>query len=293
MVVVLANWSPVLCDGRASRSLSTLTRKLPCAFVCRSSSGDGNSLTEQQDDRLSQHLQLLAQSMILPPGYLSQLPNDLRSDLKDAAFALASGPVQRECGEQAGEVLVRLSQAWEKGDTETLASTSQQLQNVLPPDLTSRSAIGKRLIGAGRRFASTGAYAEGELQKIAKALIAAGEALYVSNISQIGEEVVLPTTRLYKFGDLQVELTAQKCYTGCMIALLFGALSWAFTSSLQNSPDSTMQYANDNAVLLATSLRGTLLVLGYSCTILSSVAMVGLLGLALQLSGKNDPADGP
>lgn len=241
---------------------------------------------EEEEKALLQLMQVLANSMVLPANFLSQLPNDLRSDLKDAAFALANGPVQRECGELAGEKLLELSQAWVKGDTQAATLATEELQFVLPKELSSRDAIGKRLIGAGRRFASTGNYAQGELQKIAKALSGAGEALRAPDGSYSTEESSILATRVYKFGDLQVELTSQKCFIGCLVALGFGALSWGLTSSLQNIPESASQYANDNATGLATSLRGVLLLLGYGCTLLSVLASIGLVVLGFQLSTK-------
>lgn len=259
----------------------------PYGIVLRAATADGAQLDSQGDGELvQQRMQVLADSMTLPDNYLSQLPNDLRSDLNYAAFALANGPVQRECGELAGEKLLQLSQAWEKGDTQAATLAAEELRYVLPGELASRGAIGRRLIGAGKHFASTGSYAEGELQKIAKALTGAGEALYVSDAFKPSEEPSLPATRMYKFGELQVELTVQKCYIGCLIAFGFGALSWGLTTSLQNLPESSLQYANDNATSVATSLRGALLLLGSGCTLLSSFAFVGLLGLAIQLSMK-------
>ncbi|KAH7315547.1 hypothetical protein KP509_21G054500 [Ceratopteris richardii] len=223
-------------------------------------------------------------SMILPENYLGKLPNDLKTDLKDAAFALANGPVQRECGEIPGEKLLQLSRAWEKGDTQAATLAMEELQYVLPRESSFRNAIGKRLIGAGRRFASTGSYAEGELQLIAKALVGAGEAMQSADGTDMNEELKEPEKRVLKFGELQVELTSQKCFIGCIVALGFGALSWALASSVQNVPESASQYTNDNATLLATSLKGALILLGYGCTVLSGFAVIGLLGLGLQLS---------
>uniref|UniRef100_A0A803R624 Uncharacterized protein n=1 Tax=Cannabis sativa TaxID=3483 RepID=A0A803R624_CANSA len=111
-------------------------------------------------------LQQLANSFDLSQDYFSQLPRDLRLDLNDAAFDLSNGPVIDECGLELGETLLNLSRAWEKADT----STSHSLVSKLPKleeSLTNnaKSAFGKRLVSAGRRFQSMGQYGQGELQK--------------------------------------------------------------------------------------------------------------------------------
>ncbi|XP_059076418.1 uncharacterized protein LOC131072701 [Cryptomeria japonica] len=131
-----------------------------------------NALTElneneQSDLTIKQRLQELADSLVLPPNYLIQLPNDLRLDLNDAAFDLASGPMNQECGVKFGEILMQLSQAWEKADTQgaaEIASLLPSLQDSLTANV--EAAIGRRLIRAGRRFASMGQYGQGELQKM-------------------------------------------------------------------------------------------------------------------------------
>ncbi|MCO5584515.1 hypothetical protein L7F22_038443 [Adiantum nelumboides] len=229
-----------LSSTRDQRVLSAVRARPSISIVLRASAADGAQLTEnkkedkeEEEKALQQRLQALASSMVLPANFLSQLPNDLRSDREPFA------------------------------------------------------AIGKRLIGAGRRFAGTGSYAKGELQAIAKALTVAGEAMQSADETQTKEESELQTARMYKFGDLQVEFTSQKCFIGSIIALGFGALSWGLATSVQGIPDSASQHANDNATLLATSLKGAFLLLGYGCTLLSGLAVIGLLGLGLQLSAKS------
>lgn len=251
-----------------------------------------NSLTELNENEstdliIRQRLQELADSLVLPPNYLSQLPNDLRLDLNDAAFDLASGPVNQECGVKFGEILMKLSQAWEKADTQIAAEIASLLPS-LEGSLTANveAAIGKRLIRAGKRFASMGQYGQGELQKIAKSMIAAGEALTRNSSSAAEQQQPIDTTRTLKFGTLQVELTSKKAYIGSIIALAFGILSWQLSASVQSIPEVSLRYANDNALVLAKSLRGALLALCYSSTILSGCTMVGLILFGRQLSSE-------
>lgn len=232
-------------------------------------------LDEESESFIRQRLQDLADSLVLPPDYLAELPNDLRLDLNDAAFELANGPLKEECGEKFGEMLMKLSQAWEKADTRAtaeVASSFLSFQGSLTENV--KFALGKRLIRAGRRFASMGQYGQGELQKIAKSMVEAGEALSARS------------TRSTRFGSLQVELTSKRAYIGSIIALVFGILSWKFSAGIQSIPGDSLQYANENALVLGKSLRGTLLALCYSCTLLSSVTTVGLFLFARQLSSE-------
>ncbi|KAM6596341.1 hypothetical protein CsatA_006865 [Cannabis sativa] len=234
-------------------------------------------------------LQQLANSFDLSQDYFSQLPRDLRLDLNDAAFDLSNGPVIDECGLELGETLLNLSRAWEKADT----STSHSLVSKLPKleeSLTNnaKSAFGKRLVSAGRRFQSMGQYGQGELQKIAKLMITTGKCLSDSSMSTVIVEQPKNDSRMLKFGELQVELTASKANIGAAISLVFGILSWEIAQGVQNIPESSLQYANDNALMLAKSLRGTLLAVFYSSTVLSGFTSVGLVLLARQLNSKEE-----
>ncbi|KAI8014830.1 Anaphase-promoting complex subunit 6 [Camellia lanceoleosa] len=87
--------------------------------------------------------------------------------LNDAAFNLSNGPVIDEFGQELGETLLNISRAWEQANT----STSTTLVGKLPLLLSSltgnsKSAFGKRLVSAGRRFQSMGQYGQGELQTL-------------------------------------------------------------------------------------------------------------------------------
>ncbi|KAJ8760537.1 hypothetical protein K2173_015204 [Erythroxylum novogranatense] len=245
------------------------------------------ALTESSSDPPQPLLQQLSDCFDLPPDYFQQLPRDLRLDLNDAAFDLSNGPVINECGQELGELLLNLSRAWELADT----STAQTLVNKLPMlegSLTesAKSAFGKRLVTAGRRFQSMGQYGQGELQKIAQAMIATGKLLSASSISTTRSEEPKKETRVLKFGELQVEVTPEKANIGAAIGFVFGVLSWELGQGVQSIPESSLQYANENALLLAKSLRGALLAVCYSSAILSALTSVGLFLLARQLSAK-------
>ncbi|KAG6590300.1 uncharacterized protein LOC111461699 isoform X2 [Cucurbita moschata] len=233
-------------------------------------------------------LQELADSFDLSRDYFEKLPRDLRLDLNDAAFDLSNGPVIDECGQEMGEILLNLSRAWEVADT----STSHTLVSKLPSLVQSltenyKSGLGKRLISAGRRFQSMGQYGQGELQKIAKAMNTTGKLLSASSAPKVAEQPK-DETRMFKFGELQVELTADKANIGAAIGVVFGVISWQLGQGVQSIPESSLQYANDNALLLAKSLRGALLAVSYSSAVLSAFTAVGLVLLARQLKSKED-----
>lgn len=119
------------------------------------------------------------------------------------------------------------------------------------------------------------------LLQIGTALIAAGEAVSAGCKPEEGAAVISPT-KVFKFGTLQLEISSSRAFTGAAIAVAFGLLSWRLTQSLQYL-DGPTTYANDNATALATSLRGALLALGYSCSVLSGFSALGLLALGLQI----------
>ncbi|XP_014513735.1 uncharacterized protein LOC106772088 [Vigna radiata var. radiata] len=232
-------------------------------------------------------LQEIAGSLDLPPDYFAQFPRDLRLDLNDAAFDLSNGPVLDECGQELGETLLNLSRAWELADTSMSHSLVKKIP-LIEAKLTgsAKSALGKRLISAGRRFQSMGQYGQGEPQKIAKAMIAAGRALSGSSTSAVTVEETKEETRVLKFGELQVEITPDKANIGAVIGFVFGILSWEIAQGIQNIPDSSLEYANDNALLLAKSLKGALLALFYFSTFLSAFTSGGLVLLGFQLKSK-------
>lgn len=124
--------------------------------------------------------------------------------------------------------------------------------------------------------------------KIAKAMLMCGKLLAEIGGSTATDEEPKMEARMLKFGNLQVELTADKAYIGAVIGLIYALISWQLTQGIQSIPESSLQYANDNALLLAKSLRGTLLALGYASTILSVFAAVGLVFLGGQLKPKEN-----
>ncbi|KAL0302985.1 UNVERIFIED_CONTAM: hypothetical protein Sradi_6166600 [Sesamum radiatum] len=194
--------------------------------------------------------------------------------LNDAAFDLSNGAVRDECGEELGETLLNISRAWEAADTSTSANLVSKLP-LLAGSLTSKSksALGKRLVSASRRFQSMGQYGQGKL-------------LSARPVAEVDTEEPKQETRVLKFGDLQVELTPEKAYVGAAIGFIFGILSWQISQGIQSIPESSLEYANDNALLLAKSLRGALLALFYSSTVLSAFATFGLVLLGGQLKSK-------
>ncbi|XP_031736210.1 uncharacterized protein LOC101217511 isoform X3 [Cucumis sativus] len=233
-------------------------------------------------------LQELADSFDLSRDYFEKLPRDLRLDLNDAAFDLSNGPVVDECGQEMGEILLNLSRAWEAADT----STSHALVSKFPTLVQSltdnyKSGFGKRLISAGRRFQSMGQYGQGELQKIAEVMNTTGKLLSALSTPKVAEEPKIET-RMFKFGELQVELTAEKANIGAAIGFVFGVISWQLSQGVQSVSESSLQYANENALLLAKSLRGALLAVSYSSAVLSAFTTVGLILLARQLKSKED-----
>ncbi|CAN6239066.1 unnamed protein product [Urochloa humidicola] len=247
-----------------------------------SSSGGG-----EEEPPVLPLLQELADCLVLPPKFLSQLPRDLRLDLNDAAFDLSNGPVLDECGQEVGDLLLNLAKAWELADTSTSNNLVKQLPS-MEPYLTrsAKSAFGKRLVSAGRRFQSMGQYGQGELKKIAETMIKNGKLLSTRPVVQSDVQAMKEKRKL-KFGELEFELTAEKANVGAAVGAVFGFISWQLAQGVQGIPDNTMQYANDNALQLAKSLKVALLVLGYTSTGLSLFAALGLLLLAQQINSED------
>uniref|UniRef100_A0A2P2K754 Uncharacterized protein MANES_09G146600 n=1 Tax=Rhizophora mucronata TaxID=61149 RepID=A0A2P2K754_RHIMU len=196
-------------------------------------------------------------------------------------------PFHFQCGQEVGELLLELSRAWELAETSTSHTLTSKLP-MLEGSLTesNKSALGKRLVSAGRRFQSMGQYGQGELQKIARAMLTTGKLLSPSSIPTAADARWKAETKVLKFGELQVEVTPEKTNIGAAIGFVFGILSWELAQGIQSIPESSLQYANDNALLLAKSLRGALLALFYSSTFLSAFTAVGLLLLGRQLQSK-------
>ncbi|KAG2662503.1 uncharacterized protein LOC120646219 [Panicum virgatum] len=256
----------------------------PVASTSSSSAGGDNP---DEEPPVRPLLQELADCLVLPPKFLSQLPRDLRRDLNDAAFDLSNGPVLDECGQEVGDLLLNLAKAWELADTSTSNNLAKQLPS-MEPYLTrsAKSAFGKRLVSAGRRFQSMGQYGQGGLKKIAETMIKNGKLLSTRPVVQSDVQAMKEKRKL-KFGELEFELTAEKANIGAAVGAVFGFISWQLAQGVQGIPDSTMQYANDNALQLAKSLKVALLVLGYTSTGLSLFAALGLLLLAQQINSEN------
>lgn len=215
------------------------------------------------------------------------MASDLRLDLNDAAFDLSNGPVLDECGQEVGDLLLNLARAWEMADTSTSNSLAKQLPS-MEPYLTgsAKSAFGKRLVSAGRRFQSMGQYGKGELKTIAETMIKNGKLLSKRPVTQSDVQAMKEKRKL-KFGELEFELTAEKATIGAAVGLVFGFLSWQLAQGVQSIPDSTTRYANSNALQLAKPLKGALLVLGYTSTVLSVFTALGLLLLVQRFNSEN------
>ncbi|XP_038971236.1 uncharacterized protein LOC120104380 [Phoenix dactylifera] len=276
---------PSLLPSESLCTKSSRIRALVVSFAL--SESDSPKSLDDDAAALLPLLQDLADCLKLPPDYLARLPGDLRLDLNDAAFDLSNGPVLDECGQEVGEMLLNLSRAWEQADTSTSNSIARQLPS-LESSLTDnvKPALGKRLVSAGRRFEAMGMYGQGEPQRIAKAMIKTGKLLSRGSAIETDERPK-KESRMLKFGELQVELTPGKAYIGAAIGFVFGLLSWELSQGIQSIPESSLQYANDNALLLAKSLRGALLVLGFSSAVLSVVASMALVLLGRQLSSQS------
>ncbi|KAG6738379.1 hypothetical protein POTOM_057994 [Populus tomentosa] len=232
--------------------------------------------------------------------------------LNDAAFDLSNGPVLDECGKELGEILLNLSRAWELADTSTSRTLASKLP-VLEISLTNNAKSGKnrsiqywhwmnglRVCSESEVFApflywfsiwQTFSIRRKEVPvhgTIAKTMITTGKLLSASSTSTATDEEPKKETRVLKFGDLQIEITPVKANIGAVIGLVFGILSWELAQRIQSSPENSLEYANGNALLLAKSLRGTLLALCYSSTLLSACTTVGLFFLARQVKSKEN-----
>ncbi|KAL8544541.1 hypothetical protein ACS0TY_004929 [Phlomoides rotata] len=258
-------------------------RRIP--FALTESSDSPKSLDPNPQFLLKE----ISDCFVLPPDYFKKLPKDLRLDLNDAAFDLSNGPVKDECGEELGDTLLNISRAWELADTLTSASLMSKLP-LLVASVTSNNklALGRRLVSVSRRFQGMGQYGQGELQMIAKVMNRTGKLLSTSPVTEVANDEAKQETKVLKFGDLQVELTPEKAYIGAVIGVIFGIVSWQLGQGIQSVPESSLEYANDNALRLAKSLRGALLAMCYSSTILSGFATVGLVLLGGRLKSKDE-----
>ncbi|KAI3763636.1 hypothetical protein L2E82_13629 [Cichorium intybus] len=86
---------------------------------------------------------------------------------------------------------------------------------------------------------------------ISKAMISSGNLLASTPVSESTEGESKEETRMFKFGELQVELTREKAYIGAAIGFVYGIISWELSQGIQNISESSFQYANENALLIA------------------------------------------
>ncbi|CAI5531627.1 unnamed protein product [Closterium sp. Naga37s-1] len=225
----------------------------------------------------------------LDADFFSSLPRDLQVDLDDAVFDLTNGNVLAECGPAVSAALSALSAALtaSEGARAAAAAAVAGLRDAaakLPPGGRERAVLGRRLRAAGRRFTGMGAYAQGKAAQLGKAMAAAGEAVAAGCTDDGASN--FDAVRTFKLGPLAVDVTPSKALTGAAIAAAFAVVSWQLVTGLQAVDESSLAYANDNALILALSLRGTLLVMGYGSCLLSAFAAAGLLALARDLSSQ-------
>ncbi|GJM87335.1 hypothetical protein PR202_ga03276 [Eleusine coracana subsp. coracana] len=175
---------------RSLRPLFAVSSDSSKPVASTSSSAGGNNPDEEPP--VPPLLQELADCLVLPPKFLSQLPRDLRLDLNDAAFDLSNGPVLDEVG------------------------TTNFSNSIL-----GKPAFGKRLVSAGRRFQSMGQYGEGELKKIAETMIRNGKLLSKRPVVQSDVQAMKEKRKL-RFGELELELTAETANIGAAVGAGFG-----------------------------------------------------------------------
>ncbi|XP_044951956.1 uncharacterized protein LOC123402138 isoform X2 [Hordeum vulgare subsp. vulgare] len=268
------------CSGYSRPSRSLLRRRrCPSPLLAVSSdsskplaSSSTGGGADPDEEPVLPLLQELADCLVLPPKFLSLLPRDLRLDLNDAAFDLSNGPVLNECGQEVGDLLLDLAKAWEMANTEASNNLAKQLPSMAPYlTASAKSAFGKRLASAGKKFQTMGQYGNGEFKKISETMIKIGKALSKRPVIQ-AEVQAMKEKRKLKFAGAEFELTAQNAYIGAAVGLVFGFFSWQLAQGVQSSPDDSQP------------LKVPLLLLGYTSTALSAAAAVGLVVLALQMN---------
>ncbi|CAI5508185.1 unnamed protein product [Closterium sp. Naga37s-1] len=225
----------------------------------------------------------------LDADFFSSLPRDLQVDLEDSVFDLTNGNVSAECGPAVSAALAGLAAALTASEGAPAAAVAavaglKDAAAKLPPGGRERAVLGRRLRAAGRRFTGMGAYAQGKAAQLGKAMAAAGEAV-AAGCTDDGASNFDPV-RTFKLGPLTVDVTPSKALTGAAIAAAFAVVSWQLVTGLQAVNESSLAYANDNALTLALSLRGALLAMGYGSCLLSAFAAAGLLALSRDLSSQ-------
>ncbi|KAL9255610.1 hypothetical protein AKJ16_DCAP22785 [Drosera capensis] len=272
--------------GPLTTTLSLRRRSLTRLYALAESNSSPKS-TEPTPESL---LQELADSLDLPADYFAKLPKDVRRRHLDAAadvlcggdyFFKVNGEWDREfislgvfdeCGQELGETLMELSRAWFSADT----STSHSLARKLPSLASSlEDTFGLRLISAGAKFRSTGVYGHGELQKISEAMISAGRALCrSSSFTALPEQIPETKTIKLKLGEFEIEITPALADDIARGMILLGSGCWIISLAIQSVPVSSLQFPNDNALQLAKSVKGALLVVLYWASIWSAISSI-------------------
>lgn len=282
--------SPLVRTNLKFKLFSNSLRTEEADVSISSPEGGGGGEEEAErvgNERAKSALEKLSSSLKnLDEDFLEKLPKDLQVEVSDAGFALSSGAVTRECGEAVGEILLRFGSALEKKKTKKVFFASSELLSEalkLPFGSTFRAFLGKRLLAASRYLSSSDA----DLANVSKALKEVGEAISFGSSEKTkkegegeGEKV---SSRLFKFGTLQVDVTPTKAFFGSAISAFSGVLFWQLATSFQNLSENE-KFANENALNLAMSLRGTLLFAFFFSSLLSVFTFFGLLFLGIQSS---------
>ncbi|GAB2211717.1 hypothetical protein Droror1_Dr00025050 [Drosera rotundifolia] len=268
-----------------------------CSLTRLHALAESNSSPKSTEPTPESLLQELSDSLNLPADYFAKLPKDVRRRHLDAAADVLCGGdyffkvngegdmefishgVFDECGQELGQTLMDLSQAWFSADTSTSHSLARKLPSLASSLADSeRSAFGLRLISAGAKFRSTGVYGQGELQKISETMISAGRALCPSSsFTALPEQIPETKTRKLKFGEFEIEITPALADDIVRGMILLGSGCWIISLAIQSVPVSSLQFPDDNALQLAKSVKGALLVVLYAASIWSAISSISFL----------------
>jgi len=243
----------------------------------------------ETDAKIQSQLEKLATVFeSLDESYLKKLPNDLQVQVRDAAFAVTSGSLQRTCGDVAADSLSELGRALEAMNAAACALCVRNVSEAalqLPPYSSYRLAVATRLRSAGRQLSAPGVSGGEELQRVSQAFLDAADVLGDGCTDKTDEPLPEGAKRSFKMIGQEVVLDTGRAYTGAIVSILFGVINWKLADNLRLWQQED-KFNNDNANMLAQSLRGFLITLTTASTGLSFIAAVGLVVLGLQLSSQ-------
>ncbi|GAQ91681.1 hypothetical protein KFL_008340010 [Klebsormidium nitens] len=145
---------------------------------CAAGAGGPSSNTAESDTKALEAIRDGASALAaLDAGFLKTLPQDLQADAKYSGFQLANGPLDREVGDAAAQVLGNLGRAFEALDVKAAAAAAGKLEGAaraLPAGSSQRARLGQRLTAFAGPLRSGD---KQELKKVANALSTAGQLL--------------------------------------------------------------------------------------------------------------------